>query len=423
MSAPSATWFAEQRWFAGKGSDAEPGAEHRTAVGDAIAVELVEVGDDRYQLISQDGETDSMHDPEAGRALVRALREGTSADGDAGEVVFHLEPGTDVANRSVRPVGAEQSNTSLIVDDEWILKVFRRIQPGVNPELEVLRFLAGQGASNVPRLAGWYEVRRGPIEGTLGVLQALVPDAQDGWDWVLDRLLWRPEETIAPLHRLGEAIASVHATLAAGSGEVDGFGTKEGGTELAEAIADGIATDAGRVGAALPAGQGRARDALDAAVVAARELADGLDAGRAQRVHGDLHLGQVLYAAGDWTVIDWEGEPSRPLDERRALQPALRDVAGLLRSLSYAAATAGRRADLRPLDGWHAAARAALLDGYLGTADPALLPQQIGATARLLRLLELEKIVYEVGYEAAHRPGWLDIPVGALTEVTGRTAA
>jgi trehalose synthase-fused probable maltokinase len=423
MSAPSATWFAQQRWFAGKGSDAEPGAARHTAVGDAIDVGLVEVGGQQYQLVSQDGETDSMHDPGAARALVGALRDGAAAAGDAGEVVFHLDPSTELANRSVRPVGAEQSNTSVIVDDRWILKVFRRIQPGVNPELEVLRFLADRGASNVPRLAGWYEVRSGPVDGTLGVLQALVPDAQDGWDWVLDRLPWRPEETIAPLHRLGAVLASVHTTLAAGSDGSDGFGTTDGGAALAQTIAEGIAADARQVAVDLPPDHDHTIAALAEAVDAARQLADGLDAGRAQRVHGDLHLGQVLYDGHDWTVIDWEGEPSRPLDERRALQPALRDVAGLLRSLSYAATTAGRREELRPLDGWHAAARAALLDGYLGTADPALLPQQTGATARLLRLLELEKIVYEIGYEASHRPGWLDIPLSALALVTGRTAA
>lgn len=420
MIAPDAAWFAQQRWFAGKGADAEPGKPRRTAVGDALAVALVEVAGDQYQLLTTGRDGDAMEDPATGRALVAAFRAEATGSGDAGDVTFHLEPRAELAGRSIRPVGVEQSNSSVIVDDRWILKVFRRVQPGTNPELEVLRFLAEHGASNVPRLAGWYEVQDGPVDGTLGVLQALVPDAVDGWAWVLDRLPWRPDETMAPLHRLGAVVAAIHATLA---GAADGFGTAAGGPELASTIAAGIAADADRVAGALPAGQDHVRGALDHAAAVAHELADGLDAGPAQRVHGDLHLGQVLYAADEWTVIDWEGEPSRSIDERRTLQPALRDVAGLLRSLSYAAATAGRRADLHPLDGWHAAARAALLDGYLGAADPALLPQQPGATGRLLRLLELEKVVYEVGYEAAHRPGWLDIPVGAIAQIAGSPSA
>ncbi|WP_421117864.1 phosphotransferase [Aquihabitans daechungensis] len=420
MSAPTAEWFAQQRWFAGKGTGAEPGETLRTPVGGTFDVDLVEVSGDQYQLVSQGSANDSMDDPATARALIGALQEGSTAGGPAGEVAFHLDPTADLANRSIRPVGVEQSNTSVIVDDRWILKVFRRIQPGINPELEVLRFLADRGAANVPRLAGWYEVSSGPVDGTLGVLQGLVPDAVDGWTWVLEQLPRHPEATMAPLHRLGAIIATLHATLATGS---DAFGTAPGGPDLSRAIADGIAADAKRVAASLPPAHRHVRDALTEAIRTAEELADGLDAGRAQRVHGDLHLGQVLLAGGDWTVIDWEGEPSRPIGERRALQPALRDVAGVLRSLSYAATTAARRADGPPLDGWLAAARAALLDGYLSAADPRLLPSPSGATQRLLRLLELEKIVYEVGYESANRPGWLDIPVGALDEVTRSRAA
>src|SRR5690606_18912332 len=111
-------------------------------------------------------------------------------------------------------------------------------------------------------------------------------------------------------------------------------------------------------------------DALAAAVGWADELADGLDAGRAQRLHGDLHLGQLLVGPDGWTIIDWEGEPSRSIEDRRLHQPALRDLAGLLRSLSYAAATVQRTISPRPLDGWLAAARSALLDGYLSAVDP-----------------------------------------------------
>lgn len=145
----------------------------------------------------------------------------------------------------------------------------------------------------------------------------------------------------------------------------------------------------------------------------APRLAAGLDTGPVIRHHGDLHLGQTLHTPRGWMIIDWEGEPARSLAERRAKHSPLRDVAGMLRSFSYAAATHARSHGHEPL-GWLAAARAAFLDGYLAAADPTLLPPTAVATARVLALLELEKVVYELGYELANRPDWLAIPAGGL---------
>ena len=419
----TAEWLHQQRWFAGKATDAEPGDTRTIAIGGGLAISLLEVGDDCYQLVSGDGRVDSLDDPATAAALIEALRHQRAATDASGEIRFHLVPDTEVGDGTPHPLGAEQSNSSLVVDGRWILKVFRRVQDGTNPELEVLRFLGDRAAAHVPRLAGWYELRDGSTEATLGVLQALVPDAADGWGWVLDRLPWRPQETVDAMHQIGTVVAAVHRTLADGDA-ADGFGTTPGGTETSRTIAEGIAADADRVAAVLPADRAEVRTLLDDAGRLAASIADGLDSGSQIRVHGDLHLGQLLVSPAGWTVIDWEGEPSRTLAERRAHQPALRDVAGLLRSLSYAVATAQRGSAGRPLGGWLAAARAALLDGYLEHADPALLPPSAVGIRDQLVLLELEKLVYEVGYEAANRPGWLDIPVSGLAAaVAGSRAA
>ncbi|MCU1371372.1 MAG: hypothetical protein JWO77_2566 [Ilumatobacteraceae bacterium] len=419
----TAGWLHEQRWFAGKATTAEPGRTRAIDVGAGLEVALVDVGGDCYQLVSDGERPDSLDDPATAQALVAALQEERSVTGAAGEIRFRLAPGTSVGAVEVRPMGAEQSNSSLLVGDQWILKVFRRVQSGTNPELEVLRFLAEQGAPHVPPLSGWYELHDGSDEATLGVLQTLVPDAEDGWGWMLEHLPWRPQETVDALHHLGGVIATLHRALAGGEVE-GGFGCVTGGAPAARAIADGIAADAERVAATVPSDRPEVRAMLDEAGRTAAAAARDLDSGQLIRVHGDLHLGQLLVGAAGWTVIDWEGEPSRPLAERRTHQPALRDVAGLLRSLSYAVATVERTAAVRPLSGWLAAARAAFLDGYLERADPLLLPPSAVGVRDLLMLLELEKLVYEVGYEAANRPDWLDIPVAGLeAAVAGSRAA
>lgn len=418
-----ADWLHQQRWFAGKAGRAAPGAARVIDLGEGLTIRLLDVGDDCYQLVSRDDRPDSLEDPATAAGLVDALRRRATAADATGEVRFHLAPGTELGDTTPHPLGAEQSNTSLVVDDRWILKVFRRVQGGTNPELEVLRFLADRGAPHVPRLAGWYELRNGSAEATLGVLQALVPDAADGWRWVLEHLPWRPQETIDALHRLGGVIADLHRALAGGE-PADGFGTAPGGPRSSRSIADGIVADAERTAAMLPSERSDVGSLLDQAGRSAQALARDLDGGPSIRVHGDLHLGQLLVGPQGWTVIDWEGEPSRSLAERRALQPALRDLAGLLRSLAYAVATIQREAAGHPLAGWLSAARASLLDGYLERADPALLPPTAVGVRDQLALLELEKLVYEVGYEAANRPGWLDIPVSGLAAaVAGERAA
>ena len=143
------------------------------------------------------------------------------------------------------------------------------------------------------------------------------------------------------------------------------------------------------------------------------------EAGPAIRDHGDLHLGQTVIGPDGWVVLDFEGEPARPLADRRARHSPMRDVAGLLRSLSYAAETVRRAGASRITDGWEPAARAAVLDGYLGTVDPSLLAPSSTTVLDLLALFELEKAVYEVGYELAHRPDWVSLPLAGLARTLG----
>jgi maltokinase len=138
------------------------------------------------------------------------------------------------------------------------------------------------------------------------------------------------------------------------------------------------------------------------------------------RNHGDLHLGQVLWAGGDWVVVDFEGEPARPLSERRRKRSPLRDVAGMLRSFAYAASVTGGAED--GADEFEERARAAFLSGYYGAVQPAgILPRSLDETERLIRIFELEKAVYELRYELAHRPDWVEVPVAGIVRLLERT--
>ena len=294
----------------------------------------------------------------------------------------------------MRPLGAEQSNTSVVVGEQVVVKVFRRIEDGENPELEMLRFLGRQGYDHVPHIAGWATLTRGDgTVATLAVAQDLVRDGRDGWELVLERLDDddRGASVVPLLHDLGATLAGLHASLGADRADPD-FAPADGGRELAAGIADHIAAEADDVlpRVALMLGEVARVVRPEVVIDAARALADRLDAGPVVRHHGDLHLGQTLHTPGGWVILDFEGEPARPLAAGGRKQPALRDVAGLLRSLAYASATRARRAP-RWTSGWEVAARAAVLDGYLAHADPDLLPAPGGPTTRVLALLELEK--------------------------------
>ena len=175
-----------------------------------------------YSLRDEQLAYDSLDDPAVARELVHAIRAGLTLQGAEGVVEFRSVEGFASLGRELqhaRPVGAEQSNTSIVFDDEVILKVFRRLEPGVNPELELLRFLTERGFANIPPLGGWYAYSGGPLAATLGILQAFVADGRDGWELALEEVSSAPERFLERLSRLGTVTGEMHTLLASEPGD------------------------------------------------------------------------------------------------------------------------------------------------------------------------------------------------------------
>ncbi|MCX5194294.1 phosphotransferase [Streptomyces sp. NBC_00249] len=421
-------WLPAQRWFAGKGraisrlrtvSAAEllppgstPGLLHL----------LLDVDGDCYQLLlgirpsplppalapALIGHAEA--GPFAGRAVYEALGdprlaaillERLRSPGTLGPLRFDRDPQAAVpAGLTPRPLSGEQTNSSLIYGDSYILKVFRRVGPGVNPDLELPRALAAAGCARVPAPVAWYEAELAGGEPlTLGVLQPYLRGSDDGWQLALRRLGAGADFT-AEAHALGRATAEVHSALA------DALPTLALGPEQTARLAAGMTARLAATAREVPALQpyeAGLRGAFDA-------LAASRGAGvPAQRIHGDLHLGQTLRTAdGSWALIDFEGEPARPLADRRRPEPAVRDIAGILRSFDYAARSH------RPFaPAWADACRSAFCEGYARTTgrDPREDPV-------LLRAYETDKAVYEARYESRHRPDWLHVPMAAIRRLS-----
>jgi trehalose synthase-fused probable maltokinase len=369
---------------------------------------------------------DALADPRWVPTIVGLIR--ASADVAAGEgaVVFRNAAGAH-AFGSERPTvqrfGGEQSNSSFIVDDRLILKAYRRVEAGPNPELELLRFLTDHDFPNVPSLVGWYGYEGPLIEATLGVLQRYVPDSEDGWDVLAGLLEREGEETFLPrVRRLGEVTAGMHLTLASEPGD-PAFAPEEPSAESLAILAARIEDEALELFASLPD-----LDVLEPITAQAETVRDRLrtlpaagSGGRLIRHHGDYHLGQVLWTGEDWMVIDFEGEPTRHLTERRRKRSPLRDVAGMLRSFGYAAAAFELQGGRTVSPDWLGRAREEFLAAYLPPVDAAgLLPHGRGAVDELLAVFELEKALYELRYELGHRPEWVAIAVAGIADVLAR---
>jgi maltokinase len=337
---------------------------------------------------------------------------------------WHVTGGDESAER-VRPIGVEQSNTSLVYDERFVLKLFRRLLPGTNPEVEVTSALSAVGFPWVAEPLATETMTLDSGESyDLVLVQPFLAGAVDGWALALTSLrdlfgvhdtqsmpvidLSAPPPALDPAEaggdfsgeasRLGETTATMHVALA------EAFGRAPGD---AEAWADDIEAQARR---ALP-------DPV-AALAILDELRLG-DPGPAIRTHGDYHLGQVMRTDAGWYVLDFEGEPDRPLEERQRPTSPLRDVAGMLRSLHYASAVALTERDgdefHQPAAAWEARNRQAFLDGYLPVAAKGgILPADQASVDAVLAAFELEKAVYELSYERAHRPDWVHIPDTAL---------
>jgi maltose alpha-D-glucosyltransferase/alpha-amylase len=407
--------------------------------------------------------TDAFADDRMPTAVVAALRAGVELPaGEDGAIRFRgtsrLAELALPENPAIRRLSAEQSNSSLILGESVVLKVIRRVSPGIHPEAEMTRHLTEAGFANIPPLLG--EVVRTSPDGTphlLMIVQSFVRNQGDAWGWTQDWLARAVDEaalTDTPAEdpfagylsfasALGRRLAELHAVLARPA--EDAHFAPERATEAdrdawaAGALAQldpaldllaGRGRDVPAEEAALAAGLLARRDALRGAV---RRLARAADGALKTRVHGDFHLGQVLVAQGDAVIVDFEGEPARPLEERRAKGSPLRDVAGLLRSLDYAAAFATaneasatataapteRRAAL--LARWREEAAEAFLSAYRAVAAEAPDPWvPAEAEAPLLDLFLLEKAGYEVRYEAANRPAWVGLPLRGLAALADR---
>ncbi|MDQ3760218.1 MAG: phosphotransferase [Actinomycetota bacterium] len=450
------TVLLEQRWFAGKGRPINgvipvratdlAGADPRL-VHAVVEVDQSEQPCDRYQLlfgvrsdvpenlghawvaaVGEHAVYEAVHDPELTAVLLDLMTEGAEVQG----LRFATEPGVtlDTELRS-RPVGAEQSNTSLVYGQTYILKLFRKVALGLSPDLELHRALAALGCKHIAAPLGSIEGELEGIPVTYGMLSEYLRSTADGWamatasvrDLLAESLLAEgapgPVEHTDPAdaggdfaseaHRLGHAVATVHADLAAA------LGSSPAPAGYLDALADGMHCRLDGVLAQVPE-LGPYSDALRAAFDAVRGLDGPVPV---QRVHGDLHLGQVLRSVTGWVLIDFEGEPMVPLAARVAPASPLRDVAGMLRSFDYAAnhlplgeAEPQQRAAVALA--WTTRNQDAFCDGYAQVAPD---PREQGI---LLRAFELDKAVYEVGYEHGNRPPWLPIPLAAIERLTRR---
>jgi trehalose synthase-fused probable maltokinase len=319
----------------------------------------------------------------------------------------------------VRPVGVEQSNSSIVFGDALILKAFRRVEPGVNPELELLRFLSSRGFPNIAPLAGWYDFEGRLVDATLGILQEFLAGARDGWELVLDQLGSDPDGLLAEVRALGEVTGELHTVLGSEASD-PAFSPDEPSMESLSILTANVDEQIERLFVELPETEatepilGRGQDVRERLQLLSHIGAGG----KVIRTHGDLHLGQTMLTPDrGWAILDFEGEPARSLPERRLKRSPLRDVAGMLRSFSYAAAGSRILRGVAAPEDWEDRAREAYLEGYREKVEPSLLPPGQQATEQLLTVFELEKVVYELRYELNNRPDWVAIPVAGIVRL------
>jgi len=355
-------------------------------------------------------------------------------------------PLASAASVTPRRLTGEQSNTSVVYGDVLIVKALRKVQPGPNLDHEVGDFLSSRaGFPHVPPLAGALEhvAATGDVT-TLGLLQRFVPSHGDGWRWALDQLgrLRREqaaeasEQVFRDLSRLGAVTAALHGALASDATD-PAFAPEPLTAADANAWSARVVGDLGRTcGAvrvrleALPPEIAADARALLASQSALTERARELSALGAEqcvkiRVHGDYHLGQTLRTDAGFVILDFEGEPARPVAERRQKQCVLVDVAGMLRSLDYAVHTALSPTGTPSEAGerWVRRASASFLEGYrdeIARVPTRLLPASPAAFSRALSVFELDRALYEVRYELDNRPTWLGIPLRGLARLLDR---
>ncbi len=433
------SWLPRQRWFAGKGrtwgnlhilQDVQVCELLRHLV---VEVRYADRGPaDRYQIPlvtrpdapyghesfflgkSEDGLVyDGLHDPDGSAALLAFIQGRQAQDG---LMPYTLE---DLETLPAHAVGAEQSNTSIVYGDAYILKVFRRLWAGTNPDLEITRALASAGSSAVARPLSWLDGTLDGVPTTFAFMQEFMRSGTEGWRLALASVrdlyaevdLHADEvggDFAAESERLGAATADVHRllaqTLPTATSDAETFRVES--AQMHDRLDSAI-----EVVSDLRAFEPMLRDTYDVLAHRTRPL-------NLQRIHGDYHLGQVLRVDSGWVLFDFEGEPARPVTDRTALQPVHRDIAGMLRSFDYAAQSLllereNESALIYRAQEWATRNRDAFCDGYTNTCG-----QDPREDADLVRAFELDKAVYEVVYEARHRPSWLRIPLGSVERLT-----
>ncbi|MGX7679420.1 maltokinase N-terminal cap-like domain-containing protein [Jatrophihabitans sp. DSM 45814] len=439
-------WLGQQRWYAGKSRDGRVEARllaTLTEVPHTVQIWIADVAYDdgsveHYQVpivlrtaavdyldhaligsvLDADGEQpieiyDALHDKEVTGVWLRALSTGARLDG----VDFFptVEPSEIPIEENSLALTSEQSNTSLVFGDIAIMKAFRRIEAGLNPDIEIHEELSRLGARHVARLFGHVTAQIDGQPWSLAMVQEFMTTATDGWqlatasvrDLMAEADLHAEEaggDFAAEAHRLGVSTAEVHSDLA------KSFGTSELRTEDLQERAAAMTARLEAALAEVPSLGGVAGGLRQAYA----DLAGYREPVVAQRVHGDLHLGQVLRTVHRWVFLDFEGEPAKSIGERRAQDSPIRDVAGMLRSFDYAARhqlvdiRATSQSEFRATE-WADRNRVSFCEGYAegGGVDP----EQAGV---LLRAFEADKAVYELVYEARNRPNWLPIPQASL---------
>ncbi|RWZ64282.1 phosphotransferase [Labedella populi] len=433
-----AEWMARQRWYQAKGAEpalsvvasldgGAPGVRVTVflLLDEAPAEPLLyqvpvvfrpeQAPDAQGALIGEvDGRFlyDGPHDAAYVQLLVRTIADGGRLEGDEARAVGEpaVDPGTPTASHVF---SGEQSNTSIVVDVDGgplphvIAKVFRLIHHGENPDVTLQSGISAAGSDRVPRSFGvltgsWPDPGRadGIAVGHLAAVQEFLPGSEDAWRVAL-RAAAAGEDFSERARALGEAVAEVHETLAAV------FPTVETGpADVDEALA--VMRSRLRTATAEVPQLEAYRDAIEAVY----DRAAGARWPDLQRIHGDLHLGQVLWSdRRGWIVIDFEGEPLRTMAERTRPDVALRDVAGMLRSFDYVAGSLGQDggSDAAGVGGWAAAGRASFSGGYSARSGVDLVENR-----DVLDAFELDKAVYETLYEARNRPAWLTIPLAAV---------
>ena len=427
----------------------------------------------------------ALADAEFMRGLLQTIEQKMVYRGIEGEIhaectsIFHVLCGDSPSVLQPLPIKAEQSNTSIIFGDRVILKIFRRAEEGENPDLEIGRFLTTKkNFPHIPAVAGWLEYKdKDEKVSSLGILQAFVPNFGDAWQFTLKALssFWKEagsysQDHIGPTTRkdapiaanvenlpaplldhinpylnavglLGKRTAELHLALASEPADA-AFAPEPYTVPFQRASKEALQTLTERNLALLrvklrdlpPELHEKAKDLT----ARQNEILQRYDAALAHpihamrtRIHGDYHLGQVLYTGSDFVIIDFEGEPARPLSERRVKRSPLQDVAGMLRSFHYAAfsfqlaplavmnASEINSHDARAwADRWYACVSNRFLGAYFENVTGAcFIPPDPDELSALLRLHVLEKAVYELGYELNNRPDWVAIPLQGISQL------